>query len=57
MKFHRIPQDPDLRHDWLVSIKKPITVSETPGLADYTLKEVRKLLIAHFQVSSLGVSP
>ena len=28
MKFHRIPQDPDLRHDWLVSIKKPITVSE-----------------------------
>ena len=28
VKFHRIPQDPDLRHDWLVSIKKPITVSE-----------------------------
>ena len=28
IKFHRIPQNPDLRHNWLVSIKKPITVSE-----------------------------
>jgi len=28
VEFHRIPQDPDLRHDWLVSIKKPIIVSE-----------------------------
>jgi len=26
--FHCIPQDPDLRHDWLVSIKKLTTVSE-----------------------------
>jgi len=30
---------------------------KTPGFAAYTLKEVRKLLVPHFQVSSLGVSP
>jgi len=42
VKFHCIPQDPDLRHDWLVSIMKPITVSENSRFAAYTLKEVRK---------------
>ena len=28
VKFHRLPQDPVLRYKWLVSIKKPISVSE-----------------------------
>ena len=28
VKFHRLPQDPAMRHKWLVSIKKPIIVSE-----------------------------
>ena len=28
VKFHRLPQDPDQRYRWLVSIKKPISVSE-----------------------------
>ena len=28
VKFHRLPQDPVMRHKWLVSIKKPIIVSE-----------------------------
>ena len=28
MKFDRLPQDPDQRYRWLVSIKKPISVSE-----------------------------
>ena len=28
VKLHRLPQDPVLRHKWLISIKKPISVSE-----------------------------
>ena len=28
VKFHRLPQDPDQRYRWLVSIKKPISGSE-----------------------------
>ena len=28
LKFHRLPQSTELRHQWLVSIKCPLTVSE-----------------------------
>jgi len=28
VNFHRLPQDPDQRYRWLVSIKKPISVNE-----------------------------
>ena len=28
LKFHRLPQSTELRHQWLVSIKRPLTVSE-----------------------------
>ena len=28
VKFHCLPQDPVLRHKWLISIKKPIGISE-----------------------------
>ena len=32
VKFHCLPQDPDQRYRWLVSIKKPISVSENTGI-------------------------
>ena len=28
LKFHRLPQSTELRHQWLVGIKRPLTVSK-----------------------------
>ena len=28
VKFHRLPQDPNLRYQWLISIKRHVSVSE-----------------------------
>ena len=39
VRFHRLPQDPDLRHQWLVSIKKPVSVSENTRICSMHFEE------------------
>ena len=43
VKFHRLPQDPDQRYRWRVSIKKPISVSENTRICSL-----------HFESCSVG---
>ena len=45
VKFHRLPQDPVMRHKWLVSIKKPVIVSENTRICSLHFEGSKRTIV------------